>query len=228
MCKMEQMPEPISKLDILPETAEEDLAADYFFNDEEDEDPACESNEAYNSLGQEEKESRYSDGYYDMIDAFKKELHKIVDDSHPAEWSYGMDLFITFIKFMKDFYHGGEGVFAMERKDEGIKKYRNEPTREETLTKAIEYYEKWMHIGDDLFRVIEHPETYEEALGDDGYYDIKDPGCHCEYRFKPNGKWMKSRPRLVIKWHRYIYKLEQKYKKKFFATVFKYLESWWD
>ena len=209
------------KMDLMPETAEEDLAQDYFFDepelhdDEEDEDPSCSSNEAYNSLGNEVKCS-YSDGYYDMIDAYKNELHKIVDESHPGEWSYGMDMFVTYLKFMKDFYHGGEGVMAMEQRDEDPIRYKNEPSREETLTKAIEYYEKWQHISDDYFRVLDCP------VREDGR------NWKCEYRFRPDGKWYPSSRKVVKKWHKFKYKIEQKYKRKFLAVVNRYLESWWD
>ena len=209
------------KMDLMPETTEEDSTQDLFFceyvpsyDDEEDEDPSCSSNEAYNSLS-EEKE-KYSESYYDMIKNYKDKLHNIVTESHPGEWSYGMDMFITFIKFMKDFYHNGEDVHAMEQKDEDPIRYKNEPTREETLTKAIEYYEKWQHISDDYFRVLDCPARENGA------------NWKCEYRFRPDGKWLQSSRRVIIKWHKFIYKLEQKYKKKFFAIVFKYLESWWD
>jgi len=214
------------KMDLMPDTAEEDLAQDFFFDDcenlllhddEEDEDPSCSSNEAYNSLGNEIK-CDYSDGYYDMIDAYKNELHKIVDESHPGEWSYGMDMFVTYLNLMKDFYHGGEGVHAMEQKDEDPIRYKNEPTREETLTKALEYYYKWQHISDDNFKVIDLDDSEK----------IFDRNWKCEYRFRPDGKWYPSSRKIVKKWHKKMYKLEQKYKRKFLGIVSKYLESWWD
>jgi len=169
-----------------------------------------------------------SDNYWNMINSYKNELHEIVDHCHPGESSYATNMFVTYLRFMRDFYQGGEGVYAMEMKDEDPKRYKNEPTRLETLEKALYYYDKWQGVEEEYIKVVLHPETYKSHDNKDGTVTVDDLGFHCEYKYGPKGTSKKTRRKAMKITYKKMKKQQLKWKKKFYKVVFKYMESWWD
>lgn len=157
--------------------------------------------------------------YQAMLEKYKKSLTHI--NAHacasPWEWSWGLNYFVEFLRFMKDYYALGVNVWAMERKDEDPERYKNAPTRLETLTEAIAYYDKWQGLEDEYVKVVDHPETYKERSNGDGTVSIDDFGCHCEYKY---GSVKKTYEKLLED--------QEKYKKLFFASLAEHIEEWWD
>jgi len=172
------------------------------------------------------KETAENEDYQAMMTEYKKSLGKINKDgcSSPWEWSYGLDYLVEFLRFMKDYYTLGVNVWAMERKDEDPKKYKNAPTRLQTLTKTLEYYDKWQNLEDEYITVVEHPETFKEHDNGDGTVTIDDFGFHCEYKYGPKN----NRRKAMKITYKKLYKAQQKYKKLFFMSLFEHIEEWWD
>ena len=158
----------------------------------------------------------HSEEYNAMMAEHRRNLNKINRDANhcPWEWSWGLDYLVEFLRFMQAYYKLGENVFAKEdcewRKDV---KY----TRYESLTKTLEYYDKWQNLDDEYVQVIHHPETYEERDNGDGTYTVIDHGYHCVYKYKTARKTYKK-----------LHKAQKKYKKLFFESLNEYIESWWD
>ena len=154
-----------------------------------------------------------------MLVKYKKSLTKINKDASasPWEWSCGLNYLVEFLRFMKDYYALGVNVWSMERKDEDPKRYKNSPTRLDTLTKTLEYYDKWQGLEDEYIKVVDHTETYKEHSNGDGTVTIDDLGCHCEYLY---GSMKKTYEKLA--------KEQEKYKKLFFMSLAEHIEEWWD
>lgn len=172
------------------------------------------------------KEAAENKDYQAMLAKYKKSLTKINKDASgsPWEWSWGLDYLVEFLRFMKDYYTLGVNVWAMERKNEDPKRYKNVPTRLETLTKTLEYYDKWQGLEDEYIKVIDHPETYKEHDNGDGTVTIDDLGCHCEYKFGPKNNTRKA---MKITYKK-LAKAQEKYKKLFFMSLAEHMEEWWD
>lgn len=157
--------------------------------------------------------------YQAMLAKYKKSLTHINANAcvSPWEWSWGLNYFVEFLRFMRDYYALGVNVWAMERKDEDPERYKNAPTRLETLTEAIAYYDKWQGLEDEYVKVVDHPETYKERSNGDGTVSIDDFGCHCEYKY---GSVKKTYEKLLED--------QEKYKKLFFTSLAEHIEEWWD
>jgi len=165
--------------------------------------------------------------YISMMDNHRKELTEIVENAGPWEWSYGLDAFVEHLKWMRDYYKLGENVWAAEMRDEDPKRYKNYPTRLETLEKTLNYYDKWQNLEDEYVQVVEHgPMKWED--NQDGTSTLVDSGVTITYKFGPKGKSQRARRRAMLITYKKLHKAERKYKKLFFKAVEKYLESWWD
>ena len=165
------------------------------------------------------KEAAENKDYQAMLAKYKKSLTNINKDAcrSPWEWSWGLDYLVEFLRFMKDYYALGINVWAMERRDEDPKRYKNVPTRLETLTKTLEYYDKWQGLEEEYIKVIDHHETYKEHDNGDGTVTIDDLGYHCEYKYGS-----------VKKTYKKLAKAQEKYKKLFFMSLAEHMEEWWD
>lgn len=172
------------------------------------------------------KEAEENLDYQVMMAKYKKSLTKINKDASvcPWEWSYGLDYFVEFLRFMQEYYKLGVNVWAMERKDEDPKRYKNVPTRYESLTQALAYYDKWQGLEDEYITVVHHPETYKSHDNDNGTVTVDDFGFHCEYKFGPKNNTRKAMKITYKKLH----KEQEKYKKLFVNYVAKHMHEWWD
>lgn len=173
--------------------------------------------EAYDKV-REITHPELSDDYYKMQHQYHTELARIAHQAGPWEWSFMTDNLITYLCWMRDYYERGENVWGAPEKDRRL----------ETIKKAIYYYERWQNIEEECIKVVEHPETYKEHDNGDGTVTIEDLGFHCVYRYGPKGNSKHARRRAMIITNKKVYKLQQKYKKLFFKTIMKNLESWWD
>ena len=158
----------------------------------------------------------YSDKYTAMMNKYRKSLNKLNKEGNhcPWEWSFGLDYLVEFLRFMRDYYALGENVWAQEDCEwvKGVKY-----TRLQTLTKTLEYYDKWQNVENEYIQVVYHPETYAEHDNEDGTTTVDDLGFHCVYKY---GTAKRTRKK--------IRKVQDKYKKLFFKNLYKYIETWWD
>lgn len=170
-------------------------------------------------INKNKQEAKNNPDYKAMMAKYKKSLSDINKDASTCPWEYGfgLDYFVEFLRFMQDYYKLGVNVWGMERKDENPKKYKNYPTRYESISKALKYYDKWQNLEDEYVKVVEHPETYKTHNNGDGTVTIDDLGYHCEYKY---GSMMKT--------YRKLHKEQEKYKKLFVKTIMKYMHEWWD
>jgi len=164
-------------------------------------------------------EAKQNPEYLALMSKYKKSLTKINKSAYsgPWEWSWGLDYFVEFLRFMQEYYKLGINVWAMERRDEDPKKYKNYPTRYESISKALEYYDKWQNLEEEYIAVIDHPETYKSHDNGNGTVTIDDLGFHCEYKYGSAKRTYKK-----------LHKDQEKYKKLFFKTVMRFMEEWWD
>lgn len=148
--------------------------------------------------------------YLAMMAKYKKSLNKINREGNqaPWEWSYGLDYLVEFMRFMKDYYTLGENVW-------GMPEYSKECI--DTLTEALDYYNKWQNLDDEYITVIHHPETYKSHENEDGTITVDDLGFHCVYKYGSAKRTYKK-----------LYKMKRKYKRLFFKTIAENIEKWWD
>jgi hypothetical protein len=166
-----------------------------------------------------------SKDYFDMMRKNRRalgEIHKSAKKS-PWEWSWGLDYFVQFLRFMQEYYKNGENVWGKENKEWDPDR-KNEPTRYESLTLALNYYDKWQGLEDEYVKVIYHPEEYETKSNGDGTCTIINDGVEIIYKYGPRN----NRRKAMLITYKKLHKAQKKYKKLFFLTVAKYIESWWD
>lgn len=146
-------------------------------------------------------EDQKSPDYIRMMGRNKRLLTNINKNAarSPWEWSWGLDYFVQFLKFMRDYYKLGKNVHAVEDKEwkKGVKY-----TRLEGIELALHYYDMWQNIEKDYVKIAK---------------DEKDPGFHCVYKYGSAKKTYKK-----------LAKVQKKYKHLFFKTVEEHIEEWWD
>lgn len=177
---------------------------------------------------EEKQNEKYSPEYYDMQAQYSHELKEIADETTPWEFSYSLDFLVAHMRWMRDYYKRGENVWGMEQKDEDPKHYKNIPTRLETLEKALAYYDKWQNIEEEYIKIIPDEVGFQSEDNGDGTSTITNLGYDVIYKFGPKGKSKKAKHRAMLITYKKLHKAQEKYKKLFFDTVRKYIESWWD
>lgn len=157
--------------------------------------------------------------YKKMMNKYKKLLRNHAKEAAPWDYLFGLDYFVDFLRFMQEYYKLGVNVWAFETKYEGLDEFKDWPTRYESISKAIEYYDKWQNASDDYIKIVY---TEKECK----HYQRL--GWHL-YETSKEESWYE-----LIKYDNYqdvnraihVQKLE--YKHKFFETVEKFIEEWWD
>ena len=152
---------------------------------------------------------RKSKAYKQMIKRHVKNLKKINYECNKYPWCSwpAFTYLIEFMRYMKDYYELHENVWSAE----------DTPSRLETLTECLGYYDKWMSLEDEYIKVIDTPETYKEQKNPDGTVTILDIGCRFEYKCGSQEKTYEE-----------LSKMQAKYRKLFFDCLEKNLESWVD
>lgn len=166
--------------------------------------------------------------YKKMNRTYRKTLKKLVKDSGPWEWSYGLDMFIEFLKWMRDYYKLGYNVWATEDCNAFPDIDKDKPTRFESLDTAIKLYEKWQNCDDEFMKVIflDEPNAQEQIdeLVEQGYTvcvreknDTLLKNTAFLYKFKDSKENNEAYTKAYLE-----------YKKQFFEYVGEHIEEWWD
>lgn len=153
--------------------------------------------------------------YKKMMKHFRKLLSDDVKNACPSDWGFGLDLFIDFLKWMQAYYELGYNVWAYEKKDENPELYRDVPTRADSLSETIFYYNKWQNVASDYYKIARNEKEVKHYL-ELGFYQDEDR--------KGTFRLYKDRKQNVNECH----KAEEDYKHKFFECLEKYIEYWWD
>lgn len=160
-------------------------------------------------------ETKRSPEYIRMMAQNKRKLTNINKDAarNPWEWSFGLDYFVQFLRFMRDYYKMGENVWSIEDKEwkKGIKN-----TRLENIEKTLAYYDKWQNLEDEYIKIEKYGEIKTHDNGD-GTATIDDLGCRCIYKYGSAKRTYKK-----------LAKAQKKYKHLFFKMIEEHLEEWWD
>lgn len=154
------------------------------------------------------KKPQPSAQFVDMMTKHKNKMEELASSSNPYDWAYGLESLIEHLRWMRDYYELGENVCAME----STCKY----SRLESIKLALSYYDKWTNSEKDFIQVIKTGEMKTHYNGNDTY-TIEDMGYKCVFKYGSSKKT-----------YRKLRKYQQKNKKLFFKTLYKYIESWWD
>lgn len=149
---------------------------------------------------------QHSTKFTDMMAENENKLIDIAKNSTPFDWEHGLDAFIGHLRWMRDFYRLGEGVAAKENS--------GERTRLETIELALSYYDKWINSEKNFIWFVE---TREMKPNDNGTDTVEKMGRKCVYKYGSAKRTYKK-----------LCKYQQKNKKLFFKTLYKYMETWWD
>lgn len=158
-----------------------------------------------------------SEEYQQIMYDHHKKLKEIIKRAGPWDWCYGLDALVEHLRWMRDYYKLGENVLGMEKRDEDPKKYKNIPTRLETLEKTLGYYDKWSTLEEEYIKVVDAEQPLKEKSDNNGNIVIPSFYFQCKYKY-----------RSAKKTYRKLDKAERKYKKKFFNMLCKHIEEWWD
>lgn len=94
-------------------------------------------------LTKEERQQRKE--YFKMLKHYKKTIRALAKDAStkPFDWQFGMDLFIEYMKFMKEYYEIGYNVWACE--------ITKKCTRAKSLAMTLDEYNTWMDNDSAIF-----------------------------------------------------------------------------
>ncbi len=149
-----------------------------------------------------------------MNNSHKTELKRICMEAGPWEWSFGIDLLVEHLRWMRDYYTLGENVWGKEDKEwkKGIKY-----TRLEGIEKALYYYDMWKTVEDRYIFLTENPTGSKLKDNGDGTSTVVEFGYNVIYKCGTAKRTYKK-----------IYKEERKYKRLFYKMLEEHMEEWWD
>ena len=96
--------------------------------------------------------------YKQMMKKWKKKILKDAKDASTSPWDYGfgLDMFVDYIYFMRDYYALGENVWQAEESHNEVK---------DSLNRAINEYEEWQNCHEKYIKIIHKSEDdYEKQL----------------------------------------------------------------
>ena len=157
--------------------------------------------------------------YKKMMKRYKKLFKKNAKELAPWDWSFGLSLFIDFLNWMHDYYKLGYNVWAMDVTDpkEAI---HTEKTREESLKETLMWYNRWMNVDDDYIKVVYSKEEVDHYLKL-GFHLQKDAFLNENWHYLTLYEKQSDNTDALIK-------ATKDYKHKFFESLEKNLEEWWD
>lgn len=145
--------------------------------------------------------NHFSKEYKSMNGRYKQQLKNLVNQTTPFEYGWGLEIFVKFLYWMRDYYQLGENVIALED-NEWDEKKKNRPSRLESLNMVLKEYEAWQTCIDKYYQ-FEHTKDYKQVRHHT-YYENKELNeklCIQEYNMHRN---------------------------KFFKLIGEYIEDWWD
>ena len=156
--------------------------------------------------------------YRKMMRKYKKAIRKSARECAPWDYSFGLDGFIIFLNWMRDYYKLGVNVMAL---DEPISEAERENyiTRLQGLNMALQLYDKWQTADDQYFAYVTEDEV--EKYIKQGWYNsgrtCTDENIFCLRKYESFSQTAKE-------FNEYY----NKAKNDFFAWVGQHITEWWD
>lgn len=90
---------------------------------------------------------KHSKKYKQILKQYRKSILKCAKEASKCPWEsmFGLDMFVEFLKYMKDYYTLGENVFQCDECKENVI---------DTLTKTLSEYDAWQHCEDNYTKVL--------------------------------------------------------------------------
>ena len=158
-----------------------------------------------------------SKDYKRMMKKWKRVIRKYGKDAstNPWDWSYGLDAFIQYLYFMRDFYTLGENVWQVDE-------CRQEVV--DTLNTTLDEYEAWVNCDDKYTKVLfKNDDNYETNLKhwlDLGYYQEEDSSFNDVAFLHLHKDYLENLDKCAQEYN--------EHKVKFFALLGENIEKWWD
>lgn len=155
---------------------------------------------------------------------YKKNIIKLAKKSTPYQYEDGLEMFIENLRFMYEYYKLGYNVWAMERKDEDPKQYKDVPTRAEILKQILDEYDAWQNC-DDKYRVVHWEGGKANGKGDK--FTTINPKTG-ETKEEQSDWWIEYKlgdPKATIEASA---KEQEQHRKAFFELYTKYMYELWD
>ena len=169
------------------------------------------------------RESDAKKKYKKMMKQYKKILNVKHKDSRACPWSggFGLEYFVEFLRFMRDYYENGYNVWAYDNCEVNEFNCPERPTRLQSLNMVIAAYEEWQACEDKYFKWVpddpEDPFKMVTKKEEDGSYLVVDLGGHVEGLLTDHEKNLKA----FQKEYAYL-------RKRFFELVAEYYDDWSD
>lgn len=159
------------------------------------------------------RERRKKKAFKKMFKKYRKSFIKMAKEVTPYQYDDGFEMWIEHLRFMRDYYKLGYNVIAMERNKEDPVKYKDMPTRFESLDMALKEYDAIEGCEDKY--IVYH----FDDVKDDSFWNkfTKDDNDICEYKL---GDFKTS-------YNAYL-KERKVHEKNFKKIVEKYINEWWD
>jgi len=142
--------------------------------------------------------------YWKMIKKYRKKLDELNQGARtrPWDWGFGLDYFVTYLEFMKEYYDLGWNVWQSDEKLITVKK---------TLKETLDAYYDWTTWESKYFHHDEE-DVYTWEKQEDGSIKITD-------------KYPELFEKQSLEYFNEQYNIKRN---KFFALVSENLEWWWD
>ena len=156
--------------------------------------------------------------YEQMMKKYNKLFRQDAKNLCPWDWSFGLDMFVNFLRWMLDYYKLGYNVWASDE--------TTEKTRVESLQETLLWYDRWLNCCDDYYKIAHNKEELKHYL-DLGFHLISKEDDASEDYITKQG-WYSLTLYEGKENTKACNKAYKDYKHKFFACLEKYIEEWWD
>lgn len=169
------------------------------------------------------RESDKKNRYKKIMKKQKKELDKIHKDLSTSPWAggYGIEYFVQFLRFMRDYYENGYNVHAYDNCECPEFECPDRPTRLQSLNMVIAAYDEWQACENKYYKWVPNdPTKYIDIKTEDngdGTCTITDLGGHIQYLLEDPEENRKA-----------FIKEYETLRKQFFDLLAEYYEDWSD
>lgn len=156
--------------------------------------------------------------YRKMMRKYKRAMRKSARECAPWDYSFGLDGFIIFLTWMRDYYKLGVNVMAL---DEPVteKEKENFITRLQGLNMALQLYDMWQTADDKFFAYVTEDKVKEYT--DKGWFcsgqSVNEPEIYCLRKYESFSQTAKE-------FNEYYTKCRMD----FFTWVGEHISQWWD
>lgn len=171
------------------------------------------------------KKKKFSKEYHNLIKRNNKKLVKLAKETRPWDYSWGIELLVLHLEYMKEYYSNRENVVALENYEWDPKAIKK--SRLEMIQDILSEYYAWRECDDKYTKVIfkneDNAKEKVDNLIKEGYHlkEENEDSClkDCYFLY------------LYDDYHINIKEMSKEYalhRKNFFNLLNKYIEELWD